>query len=127
RDVRAAGLQPRLEPRPHRRRRGRRPRASARRTALGRRHELHARARRREGAAGASRRNAAETCGGLATGRLSGVSACVPRLVAGVIAVTAAGATVASAHVGPTPGEVYRVWLDGRRIDLSRSAAADTL
>ena len=48
-------------------------------------------------------------------------------LVAGaVVAVAAAGATVAFAYFGPTPGEVYRVWLDGRRIDLSRSAADDT-
>ena len=58
--VRAAGLQPRLEPRPHRRRGHRRPRPPARRPALGRRHELHAGARRREGAAGAPRRDAAQ-------------------------------------------------------------------
>ena len=49
----APGLQPRLEPRPGRGRGDRRSRPPARRPPLGRRHELHARARRREGAAGA--------------------------------------------------------------------------
>ena len=53
RRVRAARLQPRLEPRPRGRRRDRGSRPPARRPALERRHELHAGARRREGPAGA--------------------------------------------------------------------------
>ena len=56
----------RLEPRPDRRRRRRRPRPPARRAALGGRHELHAGARRREGAAGAPGRDAREARRGLA-------------------------------------------------------------
>jgi WD40-like Beta Propeller Repeat len=54
---------------------------------------------------------------------------CVARLVlimAGAIAAITAGATVALAYVQATTGEVYRVWLDGRRSDLSRSTADDT-
>jgi Tol biopolymer transport system component len=47
-------------------------------------------------------------------------------VAAAVVAAAAAGAMVAFAYVGPTPGEVYRVWLDGRQIDVSRSAADDT-
>src|SRR5262249_60244649 len=54
--VRAARLQSRLEHRACRRSRDRGPRPPARRPALERRHELHAGARRREGAAGASAR-----------------------------------------------------------------------
>ena len=54
RRVRAARVQPRLEPRPRRRRGHRGSRPPARRAALERRHELHAGARRREGAARAS-------------------------------------------------------------------------
>jgi Tol biopolymer transport system component len=42
------------------------------------------------------------------------------------VAFVTVGATVAFAHVGPPRGEVYRVWLDGRRINLTRSAADDT-
>jgi len=47
-------------------------------------------------------------------------------VAAAVVAVGAAGAMVAFAYVGPTSGEVYRVWLDGRRVDVSRSGADDT-
>jgi WD40 repeat protein len=55
--------------------------------------------------------------------------ACVARLVlivAGAIVAITAGATIAPAYVHPTSGEVYRVWLGGRLIDLSRSKADDT-
>ena len=37
----------------------------------------------------------------------------------------AGGATAAPASLGPTPGEVYRVWLDGRLANLTRSTADD--
>jgi Tol biopolymer transport system component len=47
-------------------------------------------------------------------------------VAAAVVAAAAVGAMVAFASVGPTPGEVYRFWLDGRQIDVSRSAADDT-
>ncbi len=47
-------------------------------------------------------------------------------VVAAIVAAAAAGAMVAFAYSGSTPGEVYRVWLDGRRIDVSRSSADDT-
>ena len=47
----------------------RRPRPPARRAAVGRRHQLHAGAGRRQGAAGASRRDAPAPCGGLAATR----------------------------------------------------------
>src|SRR5262249_6373144 len=60
--LRAAGVQRRLEPGPRRRCRCRRPRPPARGAALGRRHELHAGARRHQGAAGASRGDPAEAC-----------------------------------------------------------------
>jgi WD40 repeat protein len=47
-------------------------------------------------------------------------------IVAGATVAITAGAAVARASVHPTTGEVYRVWLDGRRIDLTRSTADDT-
>jgi dipeptidyl aminopeptidase/acylaminoacyl peptidase len=47
-------------------------------------------------------------------------------VAAAVVATAGASAMVALAYSGPTPGEVYRVWLDGREIDVSRSAADDT-
>lgn len=37
----------------------------------------------------------------------------------------AGGATAAPASLGPTHGEVYRVWLDGRLANLTRSTADD--
>ena len=66
RGLRAAGPQPRLEPRPRRGRRDRRPRAPPRRPALGRRHELHAGARRRARAARGAGRIGAPAPRGLA-------------------------------------------------------------
>ena len=68
RGVLARGLQRRLEPRPGRRRRDRRPRPPARRPALVGRHELHAGARRREGPARAPGRDAREARRRLAYG-----------------------------------------------------------
>ena len=62
---RAARVQPRLEHRPGRRRRDRRPRAPARRPALERRHELHAGPRRRQGAARGAARDGAQAARGL--------------------------------------------------------------
>jgi hypothetical protein len=47
-------------------------------------------------------------------------------VTAAVVVTVAASAMVALAYSGPTPGEVYRVWLEGREIDVSRSAADDT-
>src|SRR3989442_1703014 len=38
----------------------------------------------------------------------------------------AVSATSVLAYFGSTPGEVYRVWLNGRRIDLTESPADDT-
>ena len=46
-------------------------------------------------------------------------------VAAAVTATAAASGIVAFAYSGPTPGEVYRVWLDGRQIDVSRSGADD--
>ena len=62
--LRAAGLQRRLQPGPGRRRRRRAPHPHARRPALGRRHQLHAGARRHAGDAAVARaelRGAART------------------------------------------------------------------
>ena len=60
------GLQPRLQHRPRGRRGHPRARAPARRPAVGRRHELHARARGREGDARAPARDARAAARGLA-------------------------------------------------------------
>ena len=62
----AGRLQPRHQHRPRGRRGHPRARAHARRPALGRRHELHARAGRREGDAGAPARDAGPPARGLA-------------------------------------------------------------
>ena len=63
--LRPGGLQRRLEPRRRRRRIDRGAPARARRAALGRRHELHAGARRRQGAARAPRGDASAARRGL--------------------------------------------------------------
>ena len=67
-DLRPAGLQRRVEPRPGRRRGRRRPCPPARRSALGRRHQLHAGPGRRQGAPRASARDAQEAGRSLAAG-----------------------------------------------------------
>jgi len=46
-------------------------------------------------------------------------------LVVGAIAIAIVAAVAAAASTAPS-GEVYRVWLNGRRLDLSRSSADDT-